>query len=100
MRSTEGAENLPGYHSLSDTEPEIEFDEDLDDLDYVRMHDSSMESVPDSDLPLAFRVARQAQVNAPGSNAFCWRCKTPTFTRHGVFLGMYCIVLIYQILPK
>ena len=64
-------ENLPGDHDLSDTEPEVEFEEDLDDIDYVRMHDASMEFVPDSDLPLLFHVAKQAQLNAPGSNAFC-----------------------------
>ena len=83
-------ENLPGAHDLSDTESEGEvvFEEDLDDLDYVRQHDVSMESVPDSDLPLAFRVARQAQVNALGSNAFCWRRRTPARTRRRVFLGM------------
>ena len=58
-------ENLPGAHDLSDTETEVEFEEDLDNIDYVRLHDASMESVPDSDIPLAFCVARPAQVNAP-----------------------------------
>ena len=82
-------ENLPVEHSLSDSEPEYELDDDLDAEDYVRMHDVSMESVPDSDLPLAFRIAREAQVNAPGTDAFRWRRKTPAFIRRGVFLGVY-----------
>ena len=87
--------NLPGDHDLSDSDTEIEFDEELDDVDYVRMHDVSMESVPDSDLPLKFRLARLAQVNAPGTDAFSWRRKTPALVRRGAFLGVYtsCILV-------
>ena len=88
-------ENLPRDHDLSDSETEVEFEEDLDDIDYVRMHDASMESVPDSDLPIAFRLARQAQVNAPGTDAFCWRRKTPALVRRGAFLGVYTFHLFW-----
>ena len=88
-------ENLPRDHDLSDSETEVEFEEDLDDIDYVRMHDASLESVPDSDLPIAFRLARQAQVNAPGTDAFCWRRKTPALVRRGAFLGVYTVHFIY-----
>ena len=88
-------ENLPRDHDLSDSETEVEFEEDLDDIDYVRMHDASLESVPDSDLPIAFRLARLAQVNAPGTDAFCWRRKTPALVRRGAFLGVYTVHFIY-----
>ena len=81
--------NLPRGHDLSDSETEVEFEEELDDIDYVRMHDASMESVPDSDLPILFRLARLAQVNAPGTDAFSWKRRTPALVRRGAFLGVY-----------
>ena len=78
------------------SETKVELEEELEDVDYVRMHDSCMESVPDSDLPLAFRIAREAQLNAPGTHAFRWRPKTDALVRRGVFLGMYLLCSFCQ----
>ena len=83
--------NFAGRHDLSDSDTEVEFEEEGEDVDYVRMHDSTLDSVPDSDLPLAFRIARQAQVNAPGTDAFSWRHKTDAMVRRGVFIGVYLL---------
>ena len=79
--------NLPGDQALSDSESDWESDLEMDEEDYVRMANSSMESVPDSDMPLRDRLAGHAQVNAPGTAAFKWRPKTDAFVRRGAFLG-------------
>ena len=89
--------NSFGRYILSDSESESEDEPEMDsDLeDYVR--DSTVESVPDSDLPISYRLAvRNAQVNAPGTALFRWRDKTDAHIVRGQFLGVYSLELSWQ----
>ena len=87
--------NSSGRYILSDSDSEYEAEEDSDLEDYVR--DSTVDSVPDSDLPLSFRIAvRNAQVNAPGTSFFRWRNKTDAHVVRGQFLGVYSLELSWQ----
>ena len=80
-----------GIHDFSDSDSENHSDHegDEEELDYVRRHDVSMdsvESVEDSGVSLADRAwVRRAEVNAPGTASFVWR-KQPAMKRHGAWV--------------
>ena len=81
--------NSTGLHTLSDSDTTTDGSEsELDDMDYVRVHDSTVDSVLDSDVPLASRFARLAQVNAPGTDRFTWRYSQDAYVRRNAFSGV------------
>ena len=80
-------ENLSGRGGICDSDTTTEEESDLDDMDYVRVHDSTLDSVMDSDLPLKFRCAKLAQINAPGTDHFVWRYSQEAYVRRNAFSG-------------
>ena len=84
-----GPENLPGRGGIGDSDTSEESESEPEDMEYVRVHDTTLDSVQDSDLPLAFRIARLAQVNGPGTSAFTWRHSQEAYVRRNAFSGEY-----------
>ena len=84
-------ENLPGRGGICDSDTSEESESEPEDMEYVRVHDTTLDSVQDSDLPLAFRIARLAQVNGPGTSAFTWRHSQEAYVRRNAFSGEYLL---------
>ena len=80
--SGESSDHDQGSSSLdSDSDEDFEGDDDVDEeeLDFVSVHDSSI----DSDEPLANHVRRSFARNAPGTESFVWNNRENVPRRHG-----------------
>ena len=83
--------NLPGRGGIGESETSEESESEPEDMAYVRVHDSTLDSVQDSDLPLQFRIARLAQVNGPGTDHFTWTYSQDAYVRRNAFSGEYLL---------
>ena len=91
---SENSDEDSDFAPAPDSDDDTALDDSDDEIDYVNLHDSSI----DSDEPIGSILLRHAERNAPGQPGFVWKDKSNLPRRYG-FSGMYysMVLFVFQI---
>ena len=87
---SENSDEDPEFAPVPDSDDDTALDDSDDEIDYVNLHDSSI----DSDEPIGSILLRHAERNAPGQPGFVWR-QTSNLPRRYGFSGMYYSIVLF-----